>query len=267
MADRSKAWLEQGPDSRLVYFTWISDSDVQDQGGAFALWLDCSVQEQHMAAAMVTQHNVERGIAVTDYIRPMPKRLSIEGIITNTPLSSKAAPFPFQVRPVKIDAHYSGQLNAQLKIAAQQAANVANAGGNAIALSAVIQSQQFIDIPQDTAQVQTWPDKFERVRASFRDLVNGIANGALFTIDTTLESYDDMVCTSLNVPRDQNNTDSIQFQIDFTEIRIVGTRTAKAVVRKAPEQKGPKAPAATTTEEQKGIEQSAIRNLIAGSPP
>src|SRR5262245_32972517 len=53
--------------------------------GAFAV--DASVNEQHVTTATVTQHQVERGSPVSDFIRAMPRRLTLEAMFTNTPLA------------------------------------------------------------------------------------------------------------------------------------------------------------------------------------
>lgn len=49
--------------------------------------LDASVTETHTMEVDVTDHPVEQGAPVTDHARPKPITLSMEGIISNTPLS------------------------------------------------------------------------------------------------------------------------------------------------------------------------------------
>jgi hypothetical protein len=51
-----------------------------------AVELDATISEQHGADVEATEHPVERGAAVTDHVRPKPRTLSIEGLLTNTPL-------------------------------------------------------------------------------------------------------------------------------------------------------------------------------------
>ncbi len=50
------------------------------------LELDASVAEEHTAANEITSHPVERGSNVADHIRPLPETISIEGIVSNTPI-------------------------------------------------------------------------------------------------------------------------------------------------------------------------------------
>ncbi len=49
--------------------------------------LDCSVSEQHQADVDVTDSPVERGANISDHARPKPETLTLEGLITNAPLS------------------------------------------------------------------------------------------------------------------------------------------------------------------------------------
>lgn len=52
-----------------------------------ALQLDAAVSIQHRAEVEVTQHAVERGADITDHARPRPEVVTIEGIISNTPIN------------------------------------------------------------------------------------------------------------------------------------------------------------------------------------
>ncbi len=49
--------------------------------------LDASLSESHKSNAEATRHPVEKGAKITDHIRPEPEEITIEGIISNTPLN------------------------------------------------------------------------------------------------------------------------------------------------------------------------------------
>lgn len=49
--------------------------------------LDASISESHELTATATKHRVERGVRIADHVRPEPVVLTIEGLITNTPIS------------------------------------------------------------------------------------------------------------------------------------------------------------------------------------
>lgn len=48
--------------------------------------LDCTVSESHKDEVEITDHPVETGSTISDHIRKRPISLSLEGIVTNTPV-------------------------------------------------------------------------------------------------------------------------------------------------------------------------------------
>lgn len=56
-----------------------------------ALWIDCSVREQHGLSAQCSQFAVEEGPDVTDHVRAQPDAIRLEAIITNTPIGTRPA--------------------------------------------------------------------------------------------------------------------------------------------------------------------------------
>lgn len=60
----------------------ITDNDT----GTTLVTLDASVSETHVGEVEVTEHPVEVGAAITDHLRPRPRQLTIEGIVSNTPV-------------------------------------------------------------------------------------------------------------------------------------------------------------------------------------
>lgn len=50
--------------------------------------LDASVKEEHGAELDVTEFPVEQGVAITDHARPKPRELTIEGVVSNTPINT-----------------------------------------------------------------------------------------------------------------------------------------------------------------------------------
>ena len=53
---------------------------------AGAIEFDASVTETHDAENEITQFPVESGADITDHIRPQPERITINGVVTNTPI-------------------------------------------------------------------------------------------------------------------------------------------------------------------------------------
>lgn len=56
-----------------------------------AIEIDCIVSEQHAGEVEITEHPVEDGSAIADHARPKAMMLTLEGIVTNTPITPEQA--------------------------------------------------------------------------------------------------------------------------------------------------------------------------------
>ena len=61
--------------------TWADDA-----GGEGAIEIDAVKTRGFESSAEVTEFPVERGAAITDHVRPLNGTLSLEGVISNTPM-------------------------------------------------------------------------------------------------------------------------------------------------------------------------------------
>lgn len=179
----------------LVLFSWVETS-----GKARSLALDASPTRQHTASAQVTEHPVETGNPVTDYIRPMPRRLSVEGFITNTP----------------IGAPPEGANNGVGASTSTQSLTLYPASGAPQALK--WQALEF-----------TAP--FNRVQGAWLMLTRAIRLGNLFEITTSLDDYTNMAATQIVVSESPTAADALNFTIDFQELRFASTQTVAVPVR------------------------------------
>jgi hypothetical protein len=57
-----------------------------DTGQTFNIAIDASIEETHESPTTITDHAVESGANISDHMRPDADRLTIEGIISNTPI-------------------------------------------------------------------------------------------------------------------------------------------------------------------------------------
>ena len=53
-----------------------------------AVELDASIEESHVSQNEVTSYPVEQGVDITDHVRKKPDRVTIRGIVTDTPIIS-----------------------------------------------------------------------------------------------------------------------------------------------------------------------------------
>ena len=74
---------------------WESEQTLFDGAGESAteiafhvLEFDCVTSETHEGTSVLTEHAVESGAPVSDHKRANPDRVSIEAIVTNTPLDA-----------------------------------------------------------------------------------------------------------------------------------------------------------------------------------
>lgn len=57
------------------------------------IFLDCHIRESHQLRSRVTDNPVEDGSTISDHIIPEPREVTIEGIVTNSPLSNTVSGF------------------------------------------------------------------------------------------------------------------------------------------------------------------------------
>lgn len=189
------------------------------------LQLDASINEQHQKSAELTKHPVETGSDVTDNIRPLPGKLTIEGIVTNT-LGS-------------VPATYNDGVQGSVQTVTK------TVRGKTISYNAF-----KFDAPMD------------RVREAYGDLGAAINGAAVFTVTTTLATYENMACTSFNATRNANNGNVLRFTAEFEAILFVQTQTVAALPGKnTKKHRGSKnTKAADPTTEKKA--RSALRALV-----
>lgn len=152
--------------------------------------LGCSISETHTSKVEVTEHPVEEGFAVTDHARPMPDEVSIEGLVTDTPLSR-----------------------------AQQRRTVEAFG---ITFESASEAEHIRGQPGYAAQ-------------AYAKLLDLHDHPRLITIVTELRRYENMLMTSLAVPRNKDVGDSLRFTASFKTVRIVSNKlTVAKKTRTAP---------------------------------
>jgi hypothetical protein len=194
--------------------------------------LDASVNEMHAGSAQVTEHPVETGTNISDNIRPLPRRLTVEGFVSNTPIYKEI------LSPTRVS---DGDVNATIESQTFQQ------GGNRTVTTQKMKSLQF-------------SEAFDRVKDVYTTLVDAYQQGALITVATTLQRYDNFAITSLNVPRNVTNSNAIQFTIDFQEVLTVDVVETESLAAKHQEKKrGPK-----PTKKAEGHKEDSLKSFAKG---
>lgn len=125
--------------------------------------LDCSLSERHAGDVEVTDHPVEQGANIADHARAKPEVITIEGMVTNSPL---------------IDG-------------------------------------SLIDTAAAVTRAGAALDKLRKLKDT----------GTLVTVFTSIRQYENMVITSLEVPRDVKTGNVLRFTATLKQVRVVQNKT------------------------------------------
>ncbi len=199
----------------------VSDTDttVQDY-----LVIDAAMSITHGRKIQITQFEVESGSDITDNIRIQNDELTIDGIISNNPISLQSA-----ARGVltNIGAQAASLVGAKLAGSAGGAiGSIAGSfGGGPLG--------GLLGLNGDTNRVKTAFDWLEALKD----------NKTPFTVITGLKVYYNMFFTSLSFPRDPSVGNSLKFSAQLQAIRTVDSQTIKikraakkAAAKAAPQQ-------------------------------
>jgi hypothetical protein len=79
----------------VLTISWSTQSETRDAAGELSatgqehtLRFDCITSESHEGTSVLTEHTVESGAPISDHKRANPRRISIEAIVSNTPLDA-----------------------------------------------------------------------------------------------------------------------------------------------------------------------------------
>lgn len=158
------------------------------------LQFDCVTSETHEGISELTEHAVETGAPISDHKREKPRRLTIEALVTNTPL---AAPPP------------SGYDDGT-RVTAEVQAEGEDAAGEG---------------QQARAQVVVFSAPFDRMGDVFETLDRLRRDAVFVTITTRVRTYESVQIVSVTAPREAEDGDSLRFGIECQEVRIAETRS------------------------------------------
>lgn len=173
-------------------------------GEARLIEFDTVIREVHQSSAKATEHPVESGgLNVSDHTVRDADRVSVEAIVTNTPIKAPTT----QNRGVTGDVRSQSLTTIEtVRIGAGQ----------------VEQRQRKVG-----ASVLTFSDEFDRVRDVYNEL-KAIEHTTLVDIQTLyrggIRDYSDMVIVNMSVPREATDGSSITFSFDAVHLRIVDTQ-------------------------------------------
>jgi hypothetical protein len=153
------------------------------------LQLDATVSESHQRIARVTQNEIESGANVADNINLQNEKFQIQGIISEAPLPSN------DIRDIALTVQNAGFGALSGAVGALSGGLIPDAGAALKRIVALIQLENF------------WKNKIP------------------FTVLTGLKKYDDVVITSLTIPVNYKDGNSLRFTAQCEVIRLVESQT------------------------------------------
>lgn len=145
--------------------------------------IDVTISEEHTYESEATSYPVETGTDITDHIRPRPIVVTLEGIVSDTPLTKAAV------------------------------ARVAN-GDFVAGLLPLDDASDTTAFGEATSGLLPSDDALLRLIA-IRDARQPVS------IETSLQIFDNMAMIGLSIPRASDNGDALRFSATFQQIRFV----------------------------------------------
>ncbi len=218
-----------GPNSpeRVTFAYTIEDQD-------HSIVFDASLNEQHGGQAQVSEHPVEKGPNITDNIRPMPRKLSLEAMVSNTPI------YPLRLSPND------------------------TSGGDAKTSFDSVTINRPLGAPIITQKYTAlgFEEQFDRVKDVYGALVIAYQAGALIQVVTTLQTYDNMAIVNLSVPRNAESSNAVRFTIDMQELILVESLQVETLAAAHQEKKRGQTPNKEPEHKKEEVSRSLAKSLV-----
>lgn len=189
---------------------------------------DVVSNETHDAAMAITQHPVEDGGDVTDNARPEPRKLSVEGYVSNKPLFSNLFANPLNAaEQIKLLGFQATQLDLPKK---QGGAPIFTPGGLTSAVTSAIGSLINGAEASKAFVLRSGGDFPNRALKVYELLEEAREKRALISAITKFGTIDNMLIAKNTIPRTTEDGNGASFQVELQQIKIVKSETVTAPV-------------------------------------
>lgn len=161
--------------------------------------LDATVNEVHSLESEPTEHPVEDGSPITDHIDVKPDQITIDGIVSDTPLN--------------LGATLQGGGTIAGQVIGRKIGGVLGQQAGALGAGALV----GLLLNRSGSSTKNAYDHF-------RDLQN---KRIPFTVITGIHRYENMILTSLTVTKDTSTGKSLRFSASCKKIKIVQNEVVK----------------------------------------
>lgn len=185
--------------------------------------LDVSVSESHEAAATLSQSEIEQGDQITDNVTLLPIKLTIEGVISKTPLNKSA--LIGSAATALGGAVGAAQRGGNTKLlGAAATVGVASVGG---LVSSAFGVGDLEGVTDKTGRSSREPSDVWQYLLELRD------RRQPFTVVTALRKYDNMILTSVSAPRSAQNTGAFRFTATMEQVKFVSAQQVALIPKAA----------------------------------
>ena len=216
---------------RSAYISW--GDPVTDPPSAMG-WLgfDVVFSEEHERSAVVTDHAVEQGINVVDNVRPLPDRVELEVLVSNSPINSPDA----QRLPLTIDLPQPNEGSFLAGGTGALIGKVAHAlsGPEGDPNNPPSSLQRFLGFTGALpSTISPLVDQFvgdtDYVRNAYEAILTSLRNTAtLLSVNTPRATYTNMILSNIKMHRDASVGTSARMTLEFQQIRIVSSSIVDA---------------------------------------
>lgn len=227
------------------------------------IWIDVSISEKHSLSADVTEHPVEDGANITDHVRPQPRVIQLEGLVTNHPTelplshaggvhaTDDAGVIDVTTVPGRRLPPMSHEIQGEptdlgFIPGGGQATALAAFVGGALGLDVTLPRRRFAaELYNEDREGRTFyavnalafSDDFDRVGAVYQALVDVVMQPQTVRLVTGLDIYDVVALSDLSFERSSEvGRDALRFSATCKVLRIVSAQTV--VVPEPVEQRG-----------------------------
>jgi len=219
------------------------------------IWIDVSISEKHSLGADVTEHPVEDGSNISDNVRPQPRSVQIEGLVTNHPIemplshaggatATDDAGFidVTTVPGVRLPPLTQEILGEPTDLGFipgfAQVQAIAGIIPGALGLDVSLPRRRFAaEYNRESTEGRTFyavnalafSEEFDRVGAVYQALVDVITEPRLVRLVTGLDIYDDVALSDLSFERSgEVGPSALKFSATCKVLRIVDAQVVRA---------------------------------------
>lgn len=187
--------------------------DASKPNAKLVLIFDAIRTEDHTMSATVTEHPVENGSIISDHVIQQPDKLTITGLVSNTPIDLIGSYAVTGKDDVLLTAETIGAVKPEEATGAPKSGNI---------FTSKLGANYLINKGSSNA----------RSNAAYIIMKNFLKNAIPVVVRTGLDVYTDMIITDMRTNRDARNGDSWSPSITFQKIERVQSKQVKIKIQK-----------------------------------